>query len=367
MSTVNILAVDDEPFNLDLIELVFMDSNNINLEKAVNGQEALEKLPSSNADVILLDLRMPVMDGFETLERIKKDPNFSKIPVIVITANSEEKHRALKMGANDFLSKPVDTEELKLRTFNQASFYKSQKELEILNKNLDKLVEQRTHELSAALQHAKETEYEISLRLGRASEYRDLETGMHIKRMSHYSALLGRLWGMDEEEEQLLLYSSPLHDIGKIGIPDAILLKPGKLDEQEFHLMKQHSVIGGLMLSEGENYPIIQAGQIIAVQHHEKYDGTGYPKGIKGEEIHIYARIVSIADVFDALSSKRVYKPAFELSKTLQIIKEGSGTHFDPQLIELFIQNIDKFLEIQKMFPDSEETPHILNLLEEYR
>jgi putative two-component system response regulator len=367
MNTVNILAVDDEPFNLDLIEFVFMDAEYVNLVKAVNGKDALEKLPASNAEVILLDLRMPIMDGFETLERIKNDPVFSKIPVIVITANSEEKHRALAMGANDFLSKPVDTEELKLRTFNQASFYKSQKELENLNKNLDKLVEQRTQELNAALKHAKETEYEISLRLGRASEYRDLETGMHIKRMSHYSALLGRLSGMSAEEEQLLLYSSPLHDIGKIGIPDAILLKPGKLDEQEFHLMKQHSSIGGLMLSDGENYPIIAAGQIIATQHHEKYDGSGYPKGLKEEEIHIYARIVSIADVFDALSSKRVYKPAFALEKTLQIMEEGKGTHFDPNLIELFSANIEQFLEIQNNFPDTEETPHILNLLEEYR
>lgn len=367
MSVVNILAVDDEPFNLDLIELVFMDCDNVNLVKAVNGKDALEKLPASNAEVILLDLRMPIMDGFETLERIKNDPIFSKIPVIVVTANNEEKHKALKMGANDFLSKPVDVEELKLRTFNHAALYKSQKELEYLNKNLDTLVEQRTHELAVALKHAKETEYEISLRLGRASEYRDLETGMHIKRMSHYSALLGRLSGMDEEEEQLLLYASPLHDIGKIGIPDAILLKPGKLDEQEFHLMKQHSVLGGLMLSDGENYPIIQAGQIIATQHHEKYDGSGYPKRLKADEIHIYARIVSIADVFDALSSKRVYKPAFELARTLQIMTDGRGTHFDPILIDLFTANINKFLEIQKNFPDTEEIPHLLNFLEDYR
>ena len=359
--------MDDEPFNLDLIELVFLDATHVNLIKAINGKDALEKLPTSNADVILLDLRMPIMDGFETLTRIKNDPEFSKIPVIVVTANNEEKHKALKMGANDFLSKPVDTEELKLRAFSQAALHKTQKELEHVNKNLDNLVEQRTQQLSAALLHAKKTEYEISLRLGRASEYRDLETGMHIKRMSQYSALLGRLWGMDAEEEELLLYASPLHDIGKIGIPDAILLKPGKLDEQEFYLMKQHAVIGGLMLEDGENYPIIQAGQIIATQHHEKYDGSGYPKGLKAEEIHIHARIVSLADVFDALSSKRVYKPAFELGKTLQIIEEGRGTHFDPRLIDLFIANIEQFLEIQKNYPDTEEIPHILNLLEDYR
>ena len=367
MNTINVLAVDDEPFNLDLIELAFLDSPHVKLTKAINGKEALEKLPGLDIEVILLDLRMPVMGGLEMLEKVKNDSNFSKIPVIVVTANSEEKHKALSMGANDFLSKPVDVEELKLRTFNQASFYKAQKELESLNVNLDKLVDKRTKELNAALQHAKETEYEISLRLGTASEYRDLETGMHIKRMSRYSALLGHLSGMSEEEEELLLYSSPLHDIGKIGIPDAILLKPGKLDEKEFLFMQEHARIGGLMLQDGESYPIIKAGQVIASQHHEKYDGSGYPKGIKGEEIHIYARIVAIADVFDALSSKRVYKPAFELSKTLAIMKEGKGTHFDPTLIDLFMEHVEKFLEIQKALPDTEDAPHILNIIEEYR
>ena len=367
MDTINVLAVDDEPFNLDLIELAFLDMPHICLTQAVNGQDALEKLSSCDVEVILLDLRMPIMDGFQTLEKLKSDPLLCKIPVIIVTANSEEKHKALKLGANDFLSKPVDVEELKLRTSHQASLYKTQKQLENLNKNLDELVEKRTNELHLALQQAKETEYEISLRLGRASEYRDLETGMHIRRMSRYSALLGRLSGMDTDEEQLLLYASPLHDIGKIGIPDAILLKPGKLDEGEFQLMKEHTIIGGLMLSDGEKYPIISAGQIIASQHHEKYDGTGYPKGLKGKDIHLHARIVAIADVFDALSSKRVYKDAFPLEKTLKILEEGKFIHFDPELIDLFLKNIDQFLEIQTAFPDVDETPYILNLIEEYR
>ncbi len=205
MKQTKVLAVDDEPFNLDLIELAFLDSAGVELTKAVDGKDALEKLENSEPDVILLDLRMPVMDGIEALSKIKADESLSKIPVIVITANSEEKHRALSLGANDFLSKPVDIEELKLRTFNQAALRHAQKELELMNKNLDTLVAQRTEQLESALIKAKETEYEISLRLGRASEYRDLETGMHIKRMSRYSALLGRLWGMSEEQEELLL------------------------------------------------------------------------------------------------------------------------------------------------------------------
>ena len=367
MSNITILAVDDEPFNLDLIELAFLDNPDIKITNATNGQEALDTLTSLEPDIILLDLRMPVMNGLELLEILKNDSKYSKIPVIIITANSEEKHKALKLGANDFLAKPVDTEELKLRTYNQANLYKAQKELEPLNNNLDSLVKEKTIYLQEALSFARETEYEISLRLGKASEYRDLETGMHIKRMSRYSALLGRLWGMDKEEEELLLYASPLHDIGKIGIPDAILLKPGKLDESEFKLMQQHAAIGGLMLDDGDKFPIIKAGKTIAMQHHEKYDGTGYPKGLKNEEIHIYAKIVAIADVFDALSSKRVYKDAFPLEKTLAIIEEGRESHFDPALLDLFFTHLDEFLKIKEEYPDTEEVPHILNLIEEYR
>jgi putative two-component system response regulator len=364
---IKVLAVDDEEFNLDLIELAFMDMPDIKLIKAINGEEALKILPNEEIDVILLDLRMPVMDGFETLDNIKKDAIFSKIPVIIVTANSEEKNRALALGANDFLAKPVDTIELKLRTLNYSKLHKSQVALEELNTNLDKLVAQRTAELSAALTTAQETEYEISLRLGMASEYRDLETGMHIKRISHYSALLGKMAGMSEADIKLLLYASPLHDIGKIGIPDSILLKHGKLDDREFNLMKEHTSIGGLMLKDAEKYPVIKAGQTIAVQHHEKYDGSGYPNRLKGEEIDVFARVVSIVDVFDALSSKRVYKNAFSLEKTLSIMREGKNTHFDPILLELFLDNIDEFLSIRDSFTQQEEVPHIMNLLEEYR
>lgn len=367
MDTITVLAVDDEPFNLDLIEFAFMDIPNINLIKAINGQDGLDKLPHINADVILLDLRMPIMDGFGMLEKVKNDPIYSKIPVIIVTANSEEKNRALELGANDFLAKPVDTTELKLRTLNYSKLYKSQLALEELNKNLDRLVAQRTAELNIALALAQETEYEVSLRLGMASEYRDLETGMHIKRISHYSALLGKLFGLSKEEEKLLLYSSPLHDIGKIGIPDAILLKHGKLDDREFKLMQEHTTIGGLMLKDGEKYPIINTGQIIALQHHEKYNGSGYPQGLKGDEIHVYARIVSIVDVFDALSSKRVYKDAFPIEKTIEIMKQGESSNFDPLLLNLFIDNIDKFLEIKDSFKDNNEASYLMNLIEEYR
>lgn len=360
MEQYNILAVDDEPFNLDLIEFAFSELKNISLQTATNGKEALQKVENNNFDTILLDLRMPVMDGFETLKHLKSNSKYSDIPVIVVTANAEEKNKALREGANDFLSKPVDTEELKLRTLNHAELFRHKK-------HLDRLVDEKTAELQKALKLAKATELEISIRLGRASEFRDLETGMHIKRMSNYSALLGKLYGFSKEEEELMLYASPLHDIGKIGIPDAILLKPGRLNEKEFEIMKTHTIIGKMMLDDSEGYPVLEKGKIIAYQHHEKYDGSGYPNGLKGEEIDIFARIVAIADVFDALSSKRVYKDAFSIDKTLNIMKEGRGKHFDPKLLDIFMDNIDKFLEIKERYPDKEETPYILNQLEELR
>lgn len=366
MGKIKILAVDDQEFNLDLIELAFMEMPDVQLTRAIHGQEALDILKAdSDYRVILLDLAMPVMNGFETLANLKKDPLLSQIPVIVVTANAEEKHRALREGASDFLAKPIDIEELKLRTLNYSKIKEYQDNLANMNYLLEEKVRERTVELQSALILAKKTEYEISARLGKASEYRDLETGMHIKRMSHYSAKLGELYGLNEDEVELILYASPLHDIGKVAIPDQILLKPGRFTPEEFEIMKLHSTLGGKMLESDGHYPVIEAGRIIALQHHEKVDGTGYPRGLSGDEIHIYARIVSIADVFDALSSERVYKQAFSIDKTVEILLEGSGTHFDPKLVSLFVEHLDQFLKIKEAFPDEEDTPSIMNLIDQ--
>jgi putative two-component system response regulator len=366
MALIKILAVDDQEFNLDLIELAFMESMNVEITRTTNGKEALEVLDKDpDYHVILLDLAMPVMNGFEALQHIKTHPLWSQIPTIVVTANAEEKHRALREGASDFLSKPIDVEELKLRTFNYAKIKEYQDSLADMNRILEEKVHERTAELQDALLLAKKTEYEISARLGKASEYRDLETGMHIKRMSHYAAKLAELAGLKKEEIELILYASPLHDIGKVGIPDRILLKPGRFTPEEFEIMKLHSVIGGKMLETDESYPVIDAGRIIALQHHEKIDGTGYPKGLKGNEIHMHARIVSIADVFDALSSERVYKKAFTVEQTINIISEGKGSHFDAHLVDLLVENLAQFLEIKERFPDEVETPSIMNLIDQ--
>lgn len=369
MKKVKLLAVDDEPFNLDLVELAFMDlMDEVELFKAENGEVALKVLEEvPDIDVVLLDLAMPVMNGFDVLAVRQASERLKNIPVIVVTANSEEKHRALAEGANDFLGKPYDVEELKLRSMNYAKISKYQHAISHQNEILETMVAERTQELQSALDFAKETEYEISSRLGKASEYRDLETGMHIKRMSHYSAKLAELAGLGDEDVELILYAAPLHDIGKVGIPDSILLKPGRFTPEEFEIMKMHAELGAQMLEGGEQYPVIEMGRIIALHHHEKYDGTGYPKGLQGEEIHVFGRIVAIADVFDALTSKRVYKDAMPVEKALSIMEEGRGTHFDPELIDLFLNNIALFQEIGEQFQDEEEIPNILQLIEQSR
>ncbi len=342
----SILAVDDEPFNLDLIEAAFMDFENVEIINASDGFEALEQLEKNDFDVVLLDISMPGMDGIEVLEKIKASDKTKHIPVLMVTANTEKESEVLALGATDFISKPYDIEVICVRTMNYAKMHSYYKQINSQKDVLEEQVDIRTEELQKTLKLAKETEYEISTRLGLASEFRDIETGGHIKRMSHYSKLLARLYGMDEEESELVLYAAPLHDIGKVGIPDQILLKPGRFEPDEFEKMKKHSQIGAKMLEGADRYPVLKAGHTIALQHHEKYDGSGYPYGVKGEDIHIYARIVAVADVFDALSSKRCYKDAMPLDKVIEIMKKDAGTHFDPQLIELLLQNLDQFLEI---------------------
>jgi len=348
----SVLAVDDEPFNLDLIEAAFEEYDNVSVTYAENGQEALNYLGAMVFDVVLLDISMPVMDGLEVLRNIRKNPKLEQLPVLMVTANAEKEHEAITLGASDFIAKPYDIEILCARTFNYAKLNIYNKQVKNQQNILEMQVAERTMELQTALDMAKRTEYEISIRLGRASEFRDLETGGHIKRMSYYSKLLAELYGLDEQECELILYAAPLHDIGKVGIPDSILLKPGRFEEKEFEIMKQHAALGAKMLEGSDEFPVLKAGHVIALEHHEKWDGSGYPNAKSGEDIHLYARIVTIADVFDALSSKRCYKEPMPLEKVLSIMKSDAGTHFDPELTELFLANLDKFLEIREMYKE---------------
>jgi putative two-component system response regulator len=307
------------------------------------------------------------MDGLEVLQHIKENEDTKDIPVLMLTANIEKEIEALKLGANDFLTKPCNADILCARTFNYAKLGRQTNTIKEHNKTLEDLVKKRTQSLQQALELAKRTEYEISIRLGRASEFRDIETGGHIKRMSYYAELLARLYGLSDEECELILYAAPLHDIGKVGIPDNILLKPGRFTPDEFEIMKKHSLIGAAMLDGTSEFPILDAGHIIALQHHEKWDGTGYPYGVKGEDIHLYARIVALADVFDALNSKRCYKESLPIDKVLEIIKTSAGTHFDPKLVSIFLNNIEQFLAIASQVEKELSINETMQLIEQVR
>jgi len=349
-----ILAVDDVEFNLMIMKQMLSGIGGFDFIGAANGVEALDILEQNPAvDIVLLDLHMPVMDGFETLIRIKKSDQYSDIPVIVVTSDNAEVLKTLAMGANDFMAKPFNAEELKLRVRNHIRSKKLNDMARDMNKILEAEVARKTSELRDALEMSKLAEFEISLRLGRAAEFRDMETGMHIRRVSEMSWELARLAGLPERECEILRYASPLHDVGKIGIPDLILLKPGQLDPSESQVMRMHTVIGGGILSDAEKFPVLEAGRIIALEHHEKWDGSGYPRGLAGTDIHIYGRLVMLVDVFDALTSTRPYKKAYTTDKALEIIKADRGTFFDPALVDLFISNLDVFLEIKKKFLDN--------------
>jgi putative two-component system response regulator len=207
-------------------------------------------------------------------------------------------------------------------------------------------------DLQAALDLSREAEYEICLRLGRAAEFRDLETGQHTRRISEMAAALAGLAGFSQDMTELLRFASPLHDVGKVGIPDQILLKPGRLDEQEMQTIRLHTILGDKLLAEAGNFPALELGRVIALQHHEKWDGSGYPNGLHGEDIAIVARIVTIVDIFDALLSERPYKRPFTLDKAIEIMKEGNGSFFDPQLLQLFLNNLQQFVGIRNRLCD---------------
>jgi len=353
-----ILAVDDIEMNLAMMELMLEGLGSFHFVGAANGVEALAALESTpEIDIVLLDLEMPVMDGFETLKRIKACERHRDLPVIVITSDKSEILKTLALGANDFMSKPYNPEELRLRVANHVHSKRLGDLARDMNGILEAEVVRKTEALKEALHQSRLAEYEISLRLGRAAEFRDLDTGMHIRRVAEMARELAGLAGLSQEECEILCHAAPLHDVGKIGIPDQILLKPGTLEAREFDIMKLHTVIGGKILSDAELYPILRVGQIVAQQHHERWDGSGYPNGLRGTDIHIYGRIVSIVDIFDALTAERPYKRAFPIEEAVCFMKEKRGLFFDPQLLDLFLTHLEKFTSIKKLYADDQSTP----------
>ena len=344
-----ILIVDDDERNIKLLANL-LEYYNYDYETAKNGIEALKKTGSYNPDLIILDIMMPEMDGFETCRMLKKDTATLHIPVVMVTAlaDKDSKIEGLNAGANDFLAKPVDKTELAVRVRNLLRVKEFEDFLKKHNQILDEEVKKKTEQL-------RESYIDTILKLTKVAEYKDKNTACHIKRSGHYSSALASKFGWPEDKVETIFYATPMHDIGKVGIPAEILLKPGKLNAEEFALMKTHSSIGADILS-GQTSQIIQMAELISISHHERWDGEGYPKGLKGEEIPIEGRIYKICDQYDALRSRRPYKRAIDHKKAFKIIMEGDGRtmpeHFDPHLLDIFEGLADEFNKIFETHQD---------------
>lgn len=349
-----ILIADDEIHNLKVIEAMLLPLG-YDIILARDGNEAYELSLSGNPDVILLDVNMPGLTGFEVTERLRRTESARLIPVVMVTAltDTDARIQALNAGADDFLTKPVNITELRARVSSLVKVKAYHDHMKNYQTRLEEDILKRTEELNRAYYRISSATLEITYRLTRASEYKDEDTGAHIIRMSHYCAIMARALGLNDAVVESLLHAAPMHDVGKIGIPDRILLKPGKLDDDEWEVMKQHTVIGALIL-EKSKAPSVRMGEMIALMHHERWDGLGYPKGIKGAKIPLAARIVSIADVFDALLSKRPYKEPFTLEKSFEIIGDMSGKNFDPRVVEAFFASRDEIITTLNRYQDNE-------------
>jgi putative two-component system response regulator len=351
-----ILVVDDEPVNRELLEDMLTPLG-YQVFQAPDGETALHMVRQTPPDVILLDVMMPKMDGFEVARRLKQDEATKVIPIVMVTALRAvaDRVKALAVGANDFLSKPVDRSELQATVDSQVQVKAYHDHLKNYQKELEAEVAHRTEQLRLALDELRQASLDTIMRLARAAEYKDEDTGAHILRMSSYAAAVARQMGLGDHLAQRILYAAPMHDVGKIGIPERILLKPGKLDPDEWEIMKQHTLIGGRIL-EGAKAGYLRLAEVIALTHHERWDGTGYPRGLKGKETPRVGQITAIADVFDALTSKRPYKEPFSIEKSLGIIKESRGSHFDPDVVDAFFAVEAEILLIKEKYTDQEES-----------
>lgn len=346
-----VLVIDDSQINVTLICRLLEKLELCSSISYLDPELALEWCKDQVPDLVLVDYMMPVINGIEFIRRFRLFPHCHDIPVLMITANDEVvlRYEALEVGANDFLIKPVDKIEFLARTKNMLALRRNQRYLENRASWLDAEVQKATLEI-------REREQETILRLCKAADSRDPETGAHIVRMANYSRLIAENLGLPNSVQLMILEAAPMHDIGKVGIPDHILLKPGKLSIDEFTIMKTHASLGYQILA-GSAAETLQMGAQIALSHHEKFDGSGYPQGLSGVDIPLEARIVAVADVFDALTSERPYKPAWEIDRAVELLKEGSGQHFDPQCVQAFLLDFSKVMEIKERYQETQEDP----------
>jgi len=370
-----ILFVDDEANFLAGIKRMLHGQKDVwELHYATGVEDALNQVAQTNFDALISDVNMPKRDGFDLLETLQSSEKTRDIPVVILTGNNEVnfKSRALELGAADLLNKPVQREDLLARLQNVLRLKTYQDALKNHNDVLEKKVKERTQQL-------EELQLDIILRLGKAAEYRDVETGFHLIRVACYSRALAQELGMDLDFIETIFLASPLHDIGKIGIPDMVLLKPGKLSPAERAIMQQHCQIGSdILLSEPEGLkpflrwhrnqdiyqnmknPILNMASEITVGHHEKWDGSGYPRGLQGKDIPMPARILSLADVYDALRSVRPYKSAFTEEETVSVMKQDADTHFDPEVFSAFERIAEIFSTIHEQFSDEKAENEVL-------
>lgn len=361
------IVEDDDKLRKSLEEI--LSSEGYRVISAKSGKEFLEKLEIANPDVALIDYFLPELDGLSLCKLIKNNPKTFDIGVIIITGCSDPKLKikGLLAGADEFLTKPVEISELLVRIKALGRIKKYRDFFKEYQKTLEKEIEKKTRELqkaylrlNQAYKEIKDLSLEVIYRLAKAAEYRDEHTGAHIHRLSFYCKRIGEALGLSTEQIEILQYASPLHDIGKLGIPDRILLKPGPLTSKEREVMKLHTIIGAKML-EGSNVKYLKSAEKIALYHHEKWDGSGYPFGLKGKKIPLFARIVAVADVFDALTSNRPYRKAFPFEVAVQIIKSEKGFHFDPEIVEVFLKVKTDLIEIKMLLKD-EDIPHLFRL-----
>ena len=339
-----VLIVDDTPLNLALMQTLIGKLADCEPVTFSDPREAIEWCKNNQLDLLIVDYMMPIIDGIEFIKRFKSDAAHEDVPILMVTADHEKQTRydALQGGATDFLNKPIDRHEFLPRVRNMLALRRAHLQTRERARLLADEVAHATREI-----HARERE--MVTRLARAAEFRDPETGAHIQRMSHYSELIARQLGVDAEYQRAILLAAPMHDVGKLGIPDSVLLKPGRLTSDEFEVMKRHPKHGFDILNESSS-PVIQLAASIALSHHERFDGDGYPHGLAAEDIPLEGRIVAVADVFDALTSSRPYKKAWSLDDARAHLESGRSRHFDPACIDAFLGAWPQVLAIRERF-----------------
>ena len=368
--TTKIMVIDDEPINVKVCQKYL---NELGYKRCIglsDATRAITQLTEEKPDLVILDVMMPIVSGVDILRQMRAKPDLCHIPVLILTASTDRntKLTVLELGATDFLTKPIDPSELAPRVRNVLTVKQHQDSLKSYADTLEEAVRQRTLELEASRQ-------DVIFCLARAVEYRDDVTGRHVERVGKYSSIIARALGMDEPSVLMLEQAAQLHDVGKVGIPDEILMKPGKLSPDEFEQMQRHTLFGkrivermgdrewtklrqhvliGSRILDVPRSPLLSMAARIALTHHERWDGSGYPLGLAGEDIPIEGRITAVADVFDALSSRRPYKPPYPVDRCFEIISEESGSHFDPAIVKAFISQREQIVRTQIELADQQ-------------